>query len=339
MTIKDIARECGCGIGTVSRVLNNHPDVSKQMRERVLAVVSKHNFVTNQSAKLLRAQDTKAIAILVKGTSNILLNVLVERMQKRIEQLPYTTNVIILDEYDNEAEQAGHFCRWQKPAGMIFAGGNPELKKEAFGNVQVPCVIVANQAEDVSFLNLSSVSTDDTEASYRIATYLIANGHTNIGVIGGDLNCSHVAQHRFEGFLKAMAEHGLLFSKATSYMATRYSLAGGAEAAEKLVTANKNVTALFTMSDVMAIGAIRRLTDMGYKVPEDISITGFDGLDITEFYCPRITTIRQRIDAIAEVGVDVLLKGIERNDLCSHQYVPFDFIAGESVKNMLAAKA
>ena len=91
------------------------------------------------------------------------------------------------------------------------------------------------------------------------------------------------------------------------------------------------MTAIFTMADVMAIGAIRKLSDMGYTVPKDISVTGFDGLDIADYMCPRLTTIRQLLNELAERGLDALLDNIERNKPCSHQLVPFEFIAGESV--------
>ena len=331
MTIKDIARECGCGLGTVSRVLNNHPDVSDQMRERVLAVVDKYGFVSNQSAKMLRSQDNKTIAILIKGTSSILLNSLVERIQKRMEHLPYTTNVVVLDEYDNEAKQAYMVCQKHRPLGLIFAGGNPDSYKEDFANIQTPCVIITNQANDVQNNRLSSVSTDDIAAAQCMAEHLVANGHTNIGVIGGDLASSELSQRRYNGFLSVMQKHGLSFNKETQYAVAKYSLSDGAAAAEQLIKANPDMTAIFTMADVMAIGAIRKLSDMGYTVPKDISVTGFDGLDIADYMCPRLTTIRQLLNELAERGLDALLDNIERNNPCSHQLVPFEFIAGESV--------
>ena len=331
MTIKDIARECGCGLGTVSRVLNNHPDVSDQMRERVLAVVHKYGFVSNQSAKLLRSQDNKTIAILMKGTSSILLNSLVERIQKRMERLPYTTNVVVLDEYDNEAKQAYQVCQRHRPLGLIFAGGNPDFYKEDFANIRTPCVIITNQANDVQSSSLSSVSTDDIAAAQCMAEHLVANGHRNIGIIGGDLASSELSQRRYKGFLSVLQKHGIPFDPERQYAVSKYSLGDGANAAQQLAYANPDMSAIFTMSDVMAIGAIRRLTDLGRSVPGDISVTGFDGLDIANFLCPRLTTIRQLLDELAERGLDALLDNIERGKPCSHQLVPFEFVAGESV--------
>ena len=137
MTIKDIARECGVAVGTVSRVLNNHPDVSEKTRKKVLEIVDKYDFVLNRNARMLKMQDGKFIVIIVKGSSSILLNSLLEIIQKRLEQLPYNANVVVLDEYDNEALEARKIYYEQKPLGMIFLGGNPETFKDAFSEIQV----------------------------------------------------------------------------------------------------------------------------------------------------------------------------------------------------------
>ena len=143
MTIKDIARECGCAVGTVSRVLNNHPDVSEKTREKVLAVVKKYNFILNTNAKQLKQQDRKTLVIIVKGTSSILLNSLLERIQKKIEPLPYNASVVVLDEYENEAKAANRIYYQQKPVGVIFLGGSPDLFREDFEKLQVPCVVIS----------------------------------------------------------------------------------------------------------------------------------------------------------------------------------------------------
>ena len=126
MTIKDIAKECGCAIGTVSRVLNNHPDVSDKTREKVMAVVEKYGFVLNANAKQLKSQERKNLVIIVKGTSSTLLNGLLERIQKMLEPLPYTASVVILDEHDNEGFNATRIYFEQKPLGIIFLGGSPD---------------------------------------------------------------------------------------------------------------------------------------------------------------------------------------------------------------------
>ena len=97
---------------------------------------------------------------------------------------------------------------------------------------------------------------------------------------------------------------------------------------------NPDITAIFTMSDAMAIGACRQLADLGYKVPDNISVIGFDGLTISDYMCPRLTTIRQIEEELANEGLNVLLNSIEKKASACHKIVPFEFIEGESVRNI-----
>lgn len=334
MTIKDIARECGVAVGTVSRVLNNHPDVSEKTREKVLAVVQKHNFILNTNAKQLKEQNRKTIVVIVKGTSSILLNSLLERIQKRIEPLPYNASVVVLDEYDNEAKAANRIYYEQKPVGIIFLGGSPDLFQEDFAKLLVPCVVISNEAQLIEGVRLSSVSTDNFTAAQYSANYLIQNGHEKIGVIGGDLGGSGITQRRYDGFLSAIQRAGLTFDYDTAYVTSKYSFEDGAAAAKRLVEKFPDMTAIFAMSDAMAIGASRQLTDMGYKIPDDISIIGFDGISLAEFYCPRLTTIRQLSDHLVDEGLRILLDSIENNAPPVNKFIPFEFVQGESVKHI-----
>ena len=334
MTIKDIARECGCAVVTLSRVLNNHPDVSDKTREKVLAVVKKHDFILNTNAKQLKQQDRKTLVIIVKGTSSILLNSLLERIQKKIEPLPYNASVVVLDEYENEAKAANRIYYEQKPVGVIFLGGSPDLFHEDFEKLQVPCVVISNEADKIEGICLSSVSTDNFTAAQYSANYLIHNGHQKIGVIGGNLGGSDMTQKRFDGFLSAMKMAGLEFDFNESYVASKYSFEGGAYAAKILMEKNRDLTAIFTMSDAMAIGACRQLTDMGYKIQDDISVIGFDGISLGDFYLPRLTTIKQLSNSLADEGLSILLDCIENNAEPVNKYIPFEFVHGESVKRV-----
>ena len=337
MTIRDIARECNVGLGTVSRVLNGQPGVRPSTREKVQSIIDKYGFVLNQNAKLLKEQDRHTIFIFVKGTSSILLNSLLETIQGRFESLPYTANVVVLDEYDNEAKRACRIFYEQKPLGMIFLGGSPDVYKDDFAKVQVPCVIISNQAHSVVNRNLSSVSTDDARGAEEAAEFLIKNGHTNIGVIGGELESSELSRRRLASFLCAMRRHGLAFNKETHFVHSKYSLEGGASAARTLMKSARGITAIFTMSDVMAIGAMRSLADMGLSVPSDISIIGFDGIPLAEFCCPRLATIRQKREMLVEEGLNALLESIEQQKPSVHTLLPFEFIEGESVKDIRPA--
>ena len=334
MTIKDIARECGCGLGTVSRALNNKPGIKEETRQKILEVVEKHGFAINNHAKQLKAHDSMTIAIIIKGASNILLTSMLSVIQKKLETLPYTTSVTVIEEEDNEASVANHIYYEEKPIGIIFLGGNPDKYSEDFNKIKIPCVLISNEAENIENSNLSSVSTDNLIASEYSAKYLIDKGHRKIGIIGGNLNNSEITNKRYQGFLKTVKDAGLDFNFDKSYVAAKYTFEGGATAVKKLIEQNPDITAVWTMSDAMAIGAMRELQDLGYKVPEEISVIGFDGLPIAGYYTPRLTTIMQQEVELAEKGLDLLLGSIEDKAPAAHLLVPFKFIEGESVINV-----
>lgn len=334
MTIKDIAKECGCAIGTVSRVLNNHPDVSDKTREKVLSVVNKHNFVLNVNAKQLKAQERKNIVVIVKGTQSPLLTSLLEGIQHKLEPLTYTVEVVVLDENDNEAVNAVRIYFEQKPIGFVFLGGSPDKYPADMEKIKVPCVLISNAAENVNISNLSSIATDNTEASFFATQHLLNNGHTNIGIIGGNIDTSFVTKSRYEGFINAITQAKINFEYEKSYVFSKYSFQGGFEAAEELIKKNPDITAIYAMSDVMAIGACRKLTDMGIKVPEQISLIGFDGIELSSFTSPRLTTILQLKDELVEQGISILLDNIERSGKTIHKLIKFEFVEGESVKKI-----
>lgn len=132
MTIKDIARESGYAVGTVSRVLNNRPDVSEKARKRVMEVVEKYNFRLNNNAKHLKQQVSSGIVIIVKGSQNMLFAAIVERLQKLIEERDYAFLIYYIGEQDNEVEQAWQICRERHPSGILFLGSDLEFFREPF---------------------------------------------------------------------------------------------------------------------------------------------------------------------------------------------------------------
>ncbi len=334
MTIKDIAKESGYSVSTVSRVLNKHPDVSPIAKAKIEEVVASRNFVPNDNAKHLKQQMSKSIAVLVKGTSNMLFANIVEQLQNLIEQSAYSVFVYYMDEYDNEIEEALRLCRERKPLGILFLGGNPPGFKDKFKCVSVPCVLVTNVIESEEFDNLSCVGTDDIESAKCAVDYLIQLGHKQIGIIGGDLDISYTSQQRLIGCKKSFEEHNLPFEKEKNYEKSKFSFDSSYRAMERMLSKNANVTAVFAMSDVTAIGAICALKDRGIKVPEEISVMGFDGIELAKYYNPKLTTIQQQHKSIAKKSVEILLNCIERNAVAVREVTPYILVKGESVREI-----
>ena len=332
VTIKDIARESGYSVSTVSRVLNNRNDVSPDARKKIEEVVAKFNFVPNNNAKHLKQNNSKAIGVLVKGISNMLFASVVEEIQLMIEKTEYTLVVSYLDEDADEVEQAILLCRERKPLGLLFLGGNPEYFHREFSGVDVPCVLVTNRANEMHFENLSSVATDDIAAARCAVDQLFVAGHRRIGILGGDFDKSYTSHQRFLGCEQSFSEHGAVLDVEHCYEKARFSFGSACRAMKRLIGKFPDVTAVFAMSDVMAIGAIRALRDLGYRVPEDVSVIGFDGTSLAEYYNPKLATIKQQHQTLANRSIEILFGQIELKKEPIHEIVPFEFVNGESIR-------
>ena len=332
VTIKDIARESGYSISTVSRVLNNRNDVSPEAKKKIEETVEKFHFVPNNNAKHLKQMNAKAIGMLVRGTSNMLFANIVAEIQSIVEKTDYTLVLHYLDEEENSVEQALQICRERKPAGLLFLGANPECFEEEFARVDIPCVLVSNRANTMAFDNLSSVSIDDKEAAKNAVDRLFKAGHENIGILGGSIERSRTSFWRYKGCEASFKAHNVAFDPNLCFEEAGFSFESAYKGMERLIKKYPNLTAVFAMSDVMAIGAIRALVDKGYQVPKDISIIGFDGTVLAEYYNPKLATVKQQYQVLATRGVEILFGQIEWRKEPIHELIPFEVLDGESIR-------
>lgn len=335
MTIKDIARESGYAVGTVSRVLNGQSGVSEKAKDRIMEVVEKYQFRLNSNAKFLKQQNTDSVAIIIKGTKNMLFAGLVENLQGLIKDKGYTSLMYYIDEDSDEVEQAMQICCDIKPLGILFLGSNKENFKEKFEYVDVPCVLVTNSADGLDFENLSSVCISDENAAKTAIEYLIELGHRKISLIGGEMIHSTPAKARYEGCIAAFEKHGITFDAEKYYESDYFTMEGGYHAMQRLLEKADDFTAVFAMSDVTALGAIRAIREAEKCVPEDISVIGFDGIELGQYIVPRLTTIRQPDAHIAERVVDILLKQISGKCKAIHEQTTFTLIKGNSTRRIM----
>ena len=334
MTIKDLASQTGYSVGTVSRVLNNQPHVSEMARDIILRAAAESGFQLNTNAKQLKQQHGTSILVICKGTSNELFDLLLVALQARIAQTSYPLIVDYIDESENEVRRAVQLCLEKKPLGILFLGGNQEHFQADFHQISLPCVLVTNSAANLSFPNLSSVASDDVLAARCAIDQLIRLGHRRIAVIGGHRSYSDTTRLRYQGCLEAFAAHQLPFDEARSYETARFTFDEGYRAAKALLQRDPQLTGLFAMSDVMAIGAIRALADAGKRVPEDVSVIGLDGLPIGEYMVPRLSTVAQSVEALASRALDLLSHSIEGEAAPIHDTVPVELLLKESAKQI-----
>ena len=332
-TIKDIARLSGYSVGTVSRVINQHPDVSAETREKILKIIKEENFQPNSNARLLKQTHASAISVIVKGTDNLFLNSLLEKVQSQLRSHGEEATVIFLKEADNEVQYAVQFSRERNPKGLIFLGGDLENFRRSFEEIDTPAVLVAADASQLDFANLSSFSTDDYAGAREAVTRLIASGHQKIGIIGGfaTFEENQVSSQRLQGAIDVMRENGLKFDRKKDYQESIFAMKDGYENTRNLLKKNPKITAIFALSDMIAIGAMRAVHDAGMRVPEDISVIGYDGIEYTRYTLPRLATVRQDIDELARKSVEDLLFRISYPRKAVHKRIPFELIGEDSI--------
>lgn len=330
MTIKDIARESGFSVSTVSRALNNHPDVGEETKRRVREIVTAHQFIPNSNARQLKQQQSRDLVILVKGSDNHFFSAVLEKMHQRIDEEGYNAVVHYLDEEGDELRVAEQFYRERKPLGMIFLGGNVEAFRERFGAISIPCVLATTMSDELQFDNLSQVGVNDRACGRMAAEHLIANGHREIAVIGGGCSVSSMSQKRWEGCVEAFKAHNIPCDEA--YERASFCYESAYQAMKRILERRPHVTAVFAMSDVMAVGAVRALADAGKQVPEDVSVMGFDGIDLGRYYVPALTSVAQPAGEIARTSVRLLVKSIERGVPAKKVELEATLTKGQSVR-------
>lgn len=334
MTIKDIARISGFGVSTVSRALNGHADISDATKRKIEEVVKANNFVPNSNAKSLKQASSDNILIIINGTQNMFFNQLVERIQHELDMRGMKAVFHYLDERETEIVEATRLVTEQKPLGVIFLGGNAAHFKTHFQKINVPSVLCTSNAANLGFNNLASVCLNDTEAGKTAINYLYSMGHKKIGLITGTAVGEYAANNRLLGSVEALKQHGMLCNS-TWYEESRFSLEGGYEAAKRLIERHPDITAVFAMADIMAIGAMRAFVDMGRRVPEDISVMGIDGIAMTQFAIPRLTTLAQPFEELAALSVKLLARQLTLKPRVSHELLTAQLIEGGSVKKLI----
>ncbi len=330
LTIKDLAAKTGYAVGTVSRVLNNHPNVSEKARAAILAAVAESGFELNVNAKQLKQSHTTSILVIVKGTGNALFAQMVEDIQNLLSGTRYSVHVDYMHGGDNEVRRALRLCREKKAIGVIFLGGNHGNFQSDFEKLGIPGVLVTNSAESLHLRNLSSVYIDDYRAAREAVEHLVALGHRSFAVVGGHRLYSDTSRMRWEGARDALEHRGLTIDSEQDYATVYFSAEGGYQGTTELLNRGREFTALFAMSDLMAIGAIRALKDYGLNVPGDVSVMGFDGLPMGNYLTPRLTTVEQPGGPMAKKAVELLCQMMEQTGPEQHEAIPFTLLYRES---------
>lgn len=337
MTIKDIAKACGVSVSTVSRVLNKRPDVSEPVRKRVLAMVESKGYIPNNSARDLVRTQSDAIGVVVRGTSNLFFAEILKTISKEIECSGYTMVLHYIDSDDDEVKAGAILEREKKLRGILFLGGRYDYTPAELALVGVPyvCCSYANAFGTLDEGDYSSVSIDDYLTAYKAVEKLINMGHRQIAAIVPSCNDRSVSELRYNGFRAALRDNGIEFDqRLLEETGGCFGMPETYEGMCRLIERKASFTAVLALSDTTAMATMKALEDRGVRVPDDCSVIGIDGISVSEYITPTLTTMVQPSEEMGRRSVQILLDMLEGGKGSRHVRLEAKIREGASVKQI-----
>lgn len=335
ITIKEIANMLGISTTTVSNVIHGKSgEVSPKTVERVQKILEEYEYVPNISARNLAQNESKIIGVAIKARKDKYVNILADPffgrllggIEKEARENGYFMMVYISNDINELMEQV---ATWNVD-GLILSGMLPDDFVRVRSRYKKPVVLIDSylHKELTRYVN---VGLEDKQGAYKMAKHLTSKGHRKIGFLTDNLE--GVDYFRFQGFKQAMEEEGVAVGE-ENILLLRPGEDEKEESLKEIYSELQKYTVLMCMSDFYAAMIMNYLYDQGMRVPEDISITGFDDNMIGRVMRPKLTTIHQDIEQKGKTAVDTLIRMVHGEKISQDIKLPVYLIEGDSVKDL-----
>jgi LacI family transcriptional regulator len=316
ITMLQVAQQAQVSLKTVSRVVNNEAQISAKTREHVLAVIKDMGFVPNLAARRLSQGKAMTLGIVLGWSiDSPYSSALVHHVFIACNQQGY--NLMLFSRDQDVSQQVMQAYVSKQVDGIILdtkSSLHTELRRQ-LNTLQVPYLIIHPSHPDDS-MHSTYVTIDDYQSAKEAVLYLIELGHKNIGGIFEKTMLSQET-NRLSGYQSALKESGIQFSESWLYISTEQGMRGGFQGASHLIKNNPQLSALFCSTDEIAFGAMNAIWQSGLKIPDDISVLGFDDIKFASMLIPPLTTVQQPTHLIANAAVAQLITMI--NDPSTEQ--------------------
>jgi LacI family sucrose operon transcriptional repressor len=333
LTIKEIAKLAGVSKSTVSRVINDSEHVSDQAREKVQQVIEETGYVPNSLAKNLKRNQTDTIGVVLPKINTSTFSSSIEGISNVMYQNGY--NLLLTNTKMNLKDEITYLnlLKEKRVRGILFfATEITEKHKEVLVKLDIPVVVIGQDTSTV--LDYPCVIQDDLNAAKSIVDHLVEQGHQKIAYIGVTEDDVAVGKLRKQGYLEVLQKNGLEFFEEYMYKGD-FSIQSGWQGMKEILNqAEELPTAVFAVTDRLALGAIKYLKDSGYQVPDDISIVGIGNSDISQWVVPEITTINYDHVRTGERASELLLNLIQETEDVSKEKMDYQLIQRNSVKKI-----
>lgn len=315
-TLRDVAERSGVSYQTVSRVINNHPYVSPDKRARVLQVIEELGYTPNRAAQSLAGHKTQIIGVVSTGLNHYGPAQMVIHIERAAKTAGYDTIFTNMSDSTPESFIAAidHVRRWH-PDGLLIITPTASLTHEDVLRITAGLPIV--QIDPQYGAATPSIVIDQRRGSQLAVGHLIELGHRRFCEIRGPQTW-HDGIARHKSYLDTLHAAGL---EAGAGEEGDWTSESGYQAAQRLLTRDRNFTALIVANDQMALGAIAALREHGRRVPEDVSVVGFDDIPEAAYFSPPLTTVRQDFALFGQLGVDYLMERITHPQAAPRQHV------------------
>jgi len=303
--LRDVARIAGVSTATASRALERPQAVAEETKRRVLEAVASSGYIPNISARNLRKMETRLVTILIPDVTNPFFNEIVRGVEQVAREHGYSVLLADTENLPGQEAAYGNLLAARRTDGLILLNGRVPtgLLPQDQPRGTTPPVVVA--CEYVTNIDLPTVQIDNIDAARKATQHLLDLGHRRIGFITGPL-WNVLSRDRLHGHRDALLDAGLTFDDALVAQGN-FSIASGVTAASQLLGLAERPSAIFASNDEMAIGAIRAARDRGLRVPEDVSVVGFDDIRFAAFVDPPLTTVSQPGNEIGRTAMTLLL--------------------------------
>lgn len=304
--IQDVARLADVSTATVSRALATPERVSSEARARVLDAIAKTGYVPNPAARSLRSQKTYMVLVVLPDLANTFFSKILRGIEERLFEAGYG---MIIGDLDGSPEKEAHFAAFTAAGrvdGAILLNGHLfGQSREGRGTPAKAGIPLVALCEAIPSADIPQIEIDNRAAASRMTQHLASLGHRSIAYLSGP-SSNVLEKERFWGYQDGLKTAGLSFDP-TLVLPGDYTIESGVIAGKGLVARSKRPTAVFCTSDEMAIGLMRTLLSAGLKVPEDISVAGFDDIEFAAVAEPALTTIHQPRRELGQAAASVLI--------------------------------
>lgn len=313
ITIKDLALKLGISPSTVSRALNDHPDINKQTKKKIQILAAELGYEPNVIARNLKTSRSNQLGIVMPEIKHDFFANIVSGFEDVAYDRGYTVIVAQSNEDENREKINLNSLYLNRTAGMIVSLSQNTKDTSHLSTLMDKGVKIVQFDRVSSDLDTYKVVIDDYQASYEAVNYLISKGYSKIAHLAGPQNLQN-CYNRFHGYRKALEENGILFNDNLVKIGGMHE-GDGKTAVEFLLKTEIEFDAIFAVNDPVAIGALKALKSHNYKLPEDVALVGFSNNPITEYVSPSITTVNQPAYEMGKVSALVLISLIEEEEL------------------------